>query len=160
MPLMINRQPGGPNIIQMAVLNLSMRHLSEWLVTRPIEEIRGWAQSGASMIDMIPPEFEIDKKMLHLDGRIGGWAQRRLLVPNLRIMGPLHWDEMLHLMDDMAQSVLGSTQDEDQIESALYLQQIVGVFLNEEKNGGNPWYYAQMDHLRDMIIAKLEAKTA
>lgn len=145
------------NPLQMAVLNLSMKDLSSWLVTLPFDEIRGWVQSGTSMIDYIPEEFEVDRKVLHLTGRLGGWVERRLLIPNLQNMGPAHWDEMLHLMDDMATAVKNATQDPEQIESADYLQRIIGLFLAPGENHGNDWYYAQMEHLRDMIVTKLEA---
>lgn len=151
--------PQRVNLIQMAVLNLSMRHLAGWLVTQDIEEIRGWARSGQSMVAMIPQEFEIDRKALSLDGRFGQWIEQRSLIPSLRTMGPVHWDQFLHLMDDMAQGVIDGNhgRDEQQVESGLYLQEIVGAFLDPSQNHGSVWYYDQMDELRNMMVRKLEA---
>lgn len=147
---------GRVSMIQRGVLNLTVGHLTQWLCTQDIHEIEGWSRNSVNMVDLIPPEFEIDLKALHLDGAVGGWARRRMLLPALRDMGTVAWDELLHLMDDTAQAILNATEDPDQRESAEYVQEIVGVFLAGE-NHGSPWYYSQMSRLRDMFVTKLEA---
>lgn len=144
-------------MVQMAILNLSMRHLAAWLVTQDIDEIRRWPREGVDMLSLIPPEFEVDLKALRLDGTTGGWARRRMVIPALREMGTPHWDELLHLMDDMAQGVIDAQVDPQQVESGEYLQLIVGTFLEPGENHGSSWYYSQMERLRDIMVRKLEA---
>lgn len=142
---------------QMAILNIAMKDLAAFLVTQPYEELQRWVREGVNMIELIPPEFEVDRQVLHLTGRIGGWVERRLLIPALHGMTGVHWDELLHLMDDAAAANIAATDDPDVVESSRYLQDIVGLFLAPGEDHGNPWYYLQMTRLRDAIIAKLEA---
>lgn len=153
----MSTQSGRVSMPQRAILNVASVQLMQWLCTQDIEEIRRWSREQINMVDLIPPEFAIDQKALHIDGTLGGWAQRRLLLPALRDMGPAAWDELLHLMDDAAQAVIDTSPDPEQHESALYVQEIVGVFLAPGENHGSAWYYSQMQRLRDMIQQKLEA---
>lgn len=150
------RQPMPERIsmTQRAVLNYAARELGRYLCTLDIVEVRGWAGTQVDMSVLLPADFDLNPEAAGIGSLKHGWVKRRA-IEALEGMGPTHWDELLHMMDDMAGAVRSATQDPDQIESADYLQDMIGLLLDPAQNHGSSWYYMQMERMRDILVRKL-----
>ena len=139
---------------QRAVLNYAASRLAQHLCTLDIEQVRRWAQQGTELVGLLPADFDLNTAAQGIGLVTKNATARRAAIAALEGMGPAHWDVLLHLVDDIAESVRRSSTDPDQRDSADYLQDMVGVFLAGESHG-SPWYYLQMEHMRDRLVAKL-----
>ena len=140
---------------QRAVLNYAASRLARHLCTLDIEDVRGWSHQGTELTLLLPADFDLNPEAEGVGLITKNAMARRATTAALEGMGPIHWDELLHMVDDIAEAVRKGTTDPDQRDSADYLQAMVGIFLAPGESHGSPWYYLQMGHMRDRLVAKL-----
>jgi len=134
------------------VCNLAARKLGEFLAQHSPEEVAGWALDGRDMAAELPESFALPPG---IRGRITAVALRGLSrrTPDGRCPA---WDTILRMMHDAATTALqtaaagyaGPQHDAE----VLALQNIRTMARLLARDDVRPWYYRQMDALRERLL--------
>ena len=134
-----------PNVIQTAILNLSLRDLANWLADLDMIEFRRWIADNVTITSLLPLGWEQHIRL--------GKVKRHIAITALQTMDDASWDYLLGMLDAFAVQAK-ATGDPVQIASANRLWDKLAIIVGD--NRAKQWYHTTMDRFRDEVLSALQ----
>jgi hypothetical protein len=136
------------------VCNLAARELGRFLAQHDLADVARWAKAREDLAARLPADFEVP---------LAG-IQRHLALAAVRRMGERApdgscpaWDLILQNLHDAAATTAFGARQAGQPEVLATARKLQAMAALLGRQDVRPWYYENMDRLRQRVLARLEA---